>query len=137
MTFDPEQNRIQTGLLTDEERAALGAAKFGWQRYRGGMWYETETPSWDLTGIYRAKPAPAPTIIVNGIEVPEPVREALEVEQRYWFASVTSVHLSVGITWSGGGCDTILLKRGLIHLTEAAAVAHAKAMLAPSMKENV
>ena len=137
MTFDPEQNRIQTGLLTKDERAALETAKHGWQRYRGGDWYEVDTPSWDLTGIYRAKPAPAPTIIVNGIKVPEPVREALEVGQRYWFASVTAVHLSVGLTWSGGSCDTIVLNRGLIHLTEHAAADHAKAMLAPSMRGDV
>ena len=137
MTFDPEQNRIPTGLLTDEELAALEGAKHGWETFMNNHWVNCSSPSWHFDNTYRAKPAPAPTIIVNGIEVPEPVREALEIGQRYWFASVTAVHLIVGVTWVGGDCDTRVLNRGLIHLTEEAAVAHAKAMLAPSMRGDV
>lgn len=137
MTFDPEQNRIQMGLLTADERAALEAAKHGWQRFLNGHWWESPSPSWLADVSYRAKPATAPTILVNGIEVPEPVREALDKGQRYWLVSVTATRLSIGITWTAGYCDIIALNRGLIHLTEAAAVAHTKAMLAPSMRGDV
>ena len=139
MTFDPEQNRIQTGLLTADERAALEAAKHGWLRlqYSSKVWVEASTPVWDQYNIYRAKPAPAPTIIVNGIEVPEPVREELEKGCRYWLANPTSPYLYSGLWWGGNDIDRRWLSRGLIHLTEAAAVEHAKAMLAPSMRGDV
>ena len=136
MTFDPEQNRVSTGLLTANERVVLEAAKHGHEVFSGHRWVNCSNPVWVADYAYRAKPAPAPTIIVivNGIEVPGPVREALEIGQRYWFVSVTATRLSVGITWTAGHSDTIVLNRGLIHLTEAAAVAHAKAMLAPLMR---
>ena len=135
MTFDPEQNRIQMGLLTADERAALEAAKHGWECFVDGHWWEAYAPLiWSVNTIYRAKPAPAPTIIVKGIEVPEPVREALEVGQGYWVADVITTELSLSIRWYGDKNDRERLDRGLIHLTEEAAVAHAKAMLAPSMR---
>ena len=137
MTFDPEQNRIPTGLLTEGELAALMAAKHGWVRYAFGDWLDTTTPMFSELVIYRAKPAPAPTIIVNGIEVPEPVREALEVGQRYWLADPTSITFHKKTYWGDDDIDIRILNRGLIHLTEEAAVAHAKAMLAPSMRGDV
>ena len=139
MTFDPEQNRIPTGLLTEDERDALKAAKHGWQRFLNNkkVWVETSAPVWDPDGIYRAKPAPAPTIIVNGIEVPEPVREELEKGCRYWLANPTSPYLYSELCWGGDDTDRRWLSRGLIHLNEAAAVAHTKAMLAPSMRGDV
>ena len=134
MTFDPEQNRIPTGLLTADERAVLGAAKHGWQRFLNGHWWESLAPLWEANAIYRAKPAPAPTIIVNGIKVPEPVREALRIGQRYWATSLTCGGLAINALWSNDPIDQRRFKYGLIHLTEEAAVAHAKAMLAPSMR---
>ena len=137
MTFDPEQNRVQIDLLTDEERAALEAAKHGWQIFIAGRWEDRPCPKWSKYCAYRAKPAPAPTILVNGIEVPEPVREVLKYGQRYWFVSVTATNLCSDDIWNGAYSDTIVLHRGLIHLTAAAAVAHAKAMLAPSMRGDV
>lgn len=138
MTFDPEQNRIQIGLLTDEERAALGAAKHGWLCYLNDRWVNFPDTRICTSGdILRAKPAPAPTILVNGIEVPEPVREALEKGCRYWLANPTSSYLYSELWWGGNDTDRRWLSRGLIHLTEAAAVEHAKAMLAPSMKGSV
>jgi hypothetical protein len=139
MTFDPEQNRIQMGLLTADERAALKDVKQGWQRflYNKKVWVETSTPVWDPDGIYRAKPAPAPTIIVNGIEVPEPVREELEVGRKYWLATTSGPELSIELIWRDHPFHRTRLNRGLIHLTEAAAVEHTKAMIAPSMREDV
>ena len=137
MTFDPEQNRIPAGLLTAYERAALGAAKHGWQRFQNSRWLEVLAPLWDADAIYRAKPAPTPTIIVNGIEVPEPVREALKKGQEHWVADGEARKFSFFSMWSGDAFDQRRLKRGLIHLTEEAAVAHAKAMLAPSMGGDV
>ena len=136
MTFDPEQNRIPTGLLTVDERAALLAAKHGYEVFSCGRWVNCINPSWIADCAYRAKPAPAPTIIVNGIKVPEPVREALEVGQRYWLADPTDL-IPNDFYWDDDRSDRQYLSHGLIHFTEAAAFAHAKAMLAPSMRGDV
>ena len=127
MKFDPEQNRIPTGFLTEDELAALRAANHGWVRYIFGDWVDTPTPIFSEGVIYRAKPAT--TIIVNGIEVPEPVREALRLDQTYWVANLPSANLAWTVSWSNDAYDSRVLNCGLIHLTEAAAVAHAKAML--------
>lgn len=139
MTFDPEQNRIPTGLLTADERAALGAAKHGWEICtKDRRWVHSPIAILEIDdAIYRAKPAPAPTIIVNGIEVPEPVREALEEGCKYWLADVAHPQLTSVACWGGYTSEHTALDRGLIHLTEEAAVAHAKAMLAPSMQGDV
>ena len=137
MTFDPEQNRIQTGLLTDEELNALMAAKHGHEIFSCARWTDCPNPEFTASSIYRAKPAPAPTIIVNGIEVPEPVREELENGQLYWLVFPVGEELSMEATWYDEATHHTRLNRGLIHLTEDAAVAHAKAMLAPSMRGDV
>ena len=137
MTFDPEQNRIPSGFLTEDELAALRTAKHGWVRYIFGDWVDTPTPIFSEGVIYRAKPAPAPTILVNGIEVPEPVRKALKKGQKYFISDVAAEKLRFPSCWDGDVLDLKCLNRGLIHLTEAAAVAHAKAMLAPSMRRAV
>ena len=91
----------------------------------------------DYKIISRSSRAPTPTIIVNGIEVPEPVREALEKRQVYWLVFPVGAELSMEATWYDEATHHTRLNRGLIHLTEAAAVAHAKAMLAPSMRGDV
>lgn len=137
MTFDPEQNRIPTGLLTDEELNALMATKHGHEIFSCARWTDCPNPEFTASFIYRAKPAPAPTIIVNGIEVPEPVREGMEEGQAYFAPDVYTEKLCYLNRWGGDTYDLMRLNRGLIHLTKAAAVEHAKAMLAPSIREDV
>jgi hypothetical protein len=64
MTFDPYTNRIQYGLLTDEEKAALLATggPFEYCDPRYGEWNATPDPSRYGVYIYRAirKPLPVP-----------------------------------------------------------------------------
>lgn len=139
--FDPTENRIQTMHLTDEERAILEAAISA----NGGefsYWIRPFAPlngktSWLPEYIYRAKPAPRPTIICNGVEVPEPVRPGADQFQTYFFASPLTEPWFQRSEWTGDYMDKRLLARGLIHLTEADAVAHARAMVLPGMKEGV
>lgn len=55
MTFDPFSNRVQFGMLTDEEKALL-QSKGPWEYYIGDSWWKTE-PAWVFTTVYRrAKP---------------------------------------------------------------------------------
>lgn len=59
MTFDPTTNKVPWRLLTEEERAAISAAKHGWLYYSlTGDWRDSVRPSWSGYGVYRAKPAP-------------------------------------------------------------------------------
>lgn len=130
--WTPENNRIQTMHLTTDEHMSLDAAI----KANGGLIVSSAgvedlgraNPSWHPTAIYRAKPAPSPTIICNGVEVPEPVREALEVGTKYYVASTLSENWFIWNLWDGDEVDLFYLGRGLTHLTEAAAVSHAKAM---------
>ena len=67
------------------------------------------------------------TITINGRKVPEPVREPLEVGQRYWVVDPASD--SPGLHyWEGDHFDYRWLDRGMIHLNEDAAEAHTDAI---------
>lgn len=78
------------------------------------------------------------TIVVNGFEVPEPVREPLEKGQMYWMPLLHSTDYVMFVNCTGGATvlEQLALKRGFLHLTKEAAVAHAKAMLGIDPKEQ-
>jgi hypothetical protein len=63
---------------------------------------------------------------------PEPCREALQPEQRYFYVDPVCRVTAVAEFWTGDAEDMRLLDRGLIHLTLEAAQAHAEALLALS-----
>lgn len=69
-------------------------------------------------------------ITVRGVtfDVPEPVREPLESDTRYWVPDIKDDDWAHAVYWCDDILDAIWLERGLIHLTEAAAVTHARAM---------
>ena len=80
---------------------------------------------------YRVKPD---TIMVNGIEVPGPLRVAPADGKPYWIANITSVEFDqFELCWDGIELEMTWLQRGLVHLSKENAIAHAKAMVAPSM----
>jgi hypothetical protein len=75
---------------------------------------------------YRRKPK---TIIINGIEVPEPVRHRLDPKVEFYIPELNVEKLYVRSFWSNHAKDYIWLQRGIIHLTAEAAEIHAKALL--------
>lgn len=75
---------------------------------------------------FRLKPR---TITVNGREIVEPERKALEDDQAYWVPSIAREELQSQANWAGDAFDLRCLERGLVHLTKENAIAHAKAML--------
>lgn len=75
---------------------------------------------------YRRKPK---TININGIEVPEPVRKELEIDEIYYFPDVREDGMVDWYSWDNDITDRRLLKAGMIHLTKEAAEIHAKALL--------
>jgi hypothetical protein len=90
----------------------------------------------DFGGIeYRRKPS---VILINDIEVPEPMREKPEIGTSYWLPDIldTDERLSSSeMTWDDHVLDNSLLERGLCHLTSEAAELHAKAIISFTKKE--
>ena len=72
---------------------------------------------------------PVTTIKINGHDVPAPERVAPPKCTKYWVPQVTASASRVFFQWDGDVVDMLHLTRGLVHLTEEAAVAHAKALL--------
>ena len=88
-------------------------------------------PGWNDHFEYRRKPK---TITVNGIEVPEPAREAPKMGEKFFLVNLASPTLVNDYPWSNHRYDNEWLNKGLLHFTEEAAIAHAKALLAPSQR---
>ncbi|MGL5225803.1 MAG: hypothetical protein ACRC8Q_10865 [Aeromonas sp.] len=74
---------------------------------------------------YRIKPK---TIKINGFEVPEPVREPLNIGDSFYVANILTDG-KCRLKWEGHEWDMEWLENGLIHLTKDAANTHAKALL--------
>ncbi len=75
---------------------------------------------------YRIEPK---TILVNGFEVPEPMREAPKEKTPYFTICVSHPDFFREELWFNNDSHVRLLKRGICHATKQAAIAHAKAML--------
>ena len=99
-----------------------------------GHWYITRIPAWNPECQYRFK-SDQVIIVVNGIQVPEPVREGLEKDQHYWLANPMQCYISEGL-WTPTDTETRWLSLGLIHLTKEAAQTHIDAMLLPSRTDK-
>jgi hypothetical protein len=99
-------------------------------------WRETVAPTWGTQNEYRFKPAePKKYIVVNGVNVPEPVREPLRDGQEYWVASTGFTEARI-YSWYDSVSEIRWLSLGLIHLTREAAQAHIDAMLLPSRSDQ-
>lgn len=86
---------------------------------------------------YDVMPQAAPgCILVNGIEVPEPMRKAPREGSAYWVIDLGGDVAAdfCPSTWEGHSQEKRWLKLGLCHHTEEAAQAHAKALLAAYAK---
>ena len=93
----------------------------------------TGNPEWDYDTRYRRKPR---TIRIGEIDIPEPVREPLQHGEKYFVPYISSGDLSCGIfTWRFDEQDKEMMRNGIIHITEEAALAHAKALIALTAKE--
>ena len=69
------------------------------------------------------------TMTINGIEFPEPMREAPENDAQYWVVDIINKRLAFRATWRGTTPDLQWLKAGLCQATEQGAIDCAKALL--------
>lgn len=81
-----------------------------------------------LLGLVSFEPIPK-TIKVNGFDVPAPMSEAPEIGDEYFTPQTGYAVFYCANKWICDGYDHRFLSRGLVHATESAAIAHAKAML--------
>lgn len=87
-------------------------------------------PVWLHDLYYRRKPS---TILINGIEVPKPVR-VLDFRQDYFYVDTSVLDGVTETFWSGDDYDYQRAAAGLIHLTEKNARKHAEALLSFTQK---
>ncbi|MDR2880862.1 MAG: hypothetical protein LBV29_03035 [Azoarcus sp.] len=104
-----------------------------WIRWECGFistWEDlTRHPQWDIACMYRRKPR---TVLINGIEVPEPLREAPPVNDNVYVVSPASDPGIVRYSWREEDFMQRWLALGLLHLTEEAARQHVEALIAPT-----
>ena len=100
-----------------------------WERWEyrtpdGGWWDMDSSPCWDEEAEYRRKLS---VIKVGQHEFPKPITEAPEEGTVYWTIEVDGWNgfYVEHYKWLQNGEDESCIRQGLIHLTEAAAQAHA------------
>ena len=76
-----------------------------------------------------------PTIEINGYKVPAPEVVAPAEGTKYLMPNLWAFSKTGRYTWHGNETDNRALARGLVHLTEAAALKHAEALLFFTTKE--
>lgn len=82
-----------------------------------GIWDKPEKLTWTK-----------PHIVINGFNVPEPVREPLSEGTMYYVPHLFSGRAEF-YSWAGDDVDHHFLRSGLVHLTGEAAIAHAQALI--------
>lgn len=75
------------------------------------------------------------TITINGIDVPAPEVVAPADGTTYWCPDLPSEKGVTHVQWCNDDFDNRALARGIVHLTEAAAIKHAEALLSFTTKE--
>jgi hypothetical protein len=99
-----------------------------WESSQGQDYWSilTAHPIWDWELDYRRK---VETITINGIKVPEPMREAPDVGQLYHVVALLNIQRFDSFVWDGSDSEQEWLDSGLCHLTKDAAYNHASALL--------
>ncbi len=69
------------------------------------------------------------TITINGIEVPEPLKEAPKHGDKYYTVSLSGKNKAYSRNWLGRAEDVRRLSCRVSHLTEEAAIKHAEALI--------
>ena len=105
-----------------------------WERLSGdGTCISMRThPMWVNSYHYQRKPR---LININGHQVTEPCRVALETGQTYYVVASLTGRPSEQV-WEDDRVDMTWLEHGLLHLTKEAAEAHLKALLSFTAKEE-
>ena len=109
------------------------------QYFDGEKWVDrSETYHIHISRLDKSPPTPhqiKPQYLkIGDIEVPEPVRDAGEMEHRgiYYTPYLGGWDFHMEYSWTAHEFDFNLLNKGLIHKNKEAAIAHAKALIKAS-----
>ena len=91
-----------------------------------GRWLKCANPMWHSNYTYRIKPTP---LVINGIEVPEPLREPLKYEAAYFIPHIGKHEGYVKLNWYEDEEDRRNLANGVIHSCAENAIKHTQALL--------
>lgn len=108
---------------------AIDTTQKVWYLNPSGLWREATTPTWNLDFTYHIgeePPLPKRKIMIGDVEIDAP---EITPPKEYYVPMITETRLHVKYIWNGDTHDLLWLKRGLIHLTPEAAIAHAKALI--------
>ena len=94
------------------------------------QWYDAVWLGMKSMGRQFHKPK---VILINGREVPEPLRTPLMIDDPYWTITFYGV---CGFSWGDSEEDNEALKAGFIHLTKEAAQKHYEALKSFTFKED-
>ena len=104
------------------------------QVFCAGKWIDKEAWTTFQNGLkYRIKPR---TIRIGDYDVPEPMREAPEVESQYWVADPALESLCWAYTWRDDATDAFFMNRNVCHSTREAAELHAQALISLTAKKD-
>lgn len=116
----------ETELSTKIDQILLGYIEeyslWAWCEDGASSGHGCESPH-DIIGMYPE------TRIINGFEVPVPVREEPRIGGCYFKTDIYAEEFYDEDRWSGCSYDLLELNRGLVFLTKEDAIANAKAML--------
>jgi len=76
------------------------------------------------------------TVLINGVEVPEPLRTIPEYHETIFRVSIDCKELISEGSWENFDWQLRELGKGLVHSTKEAAIAHADALLKPTIMEK-
>jgi hypothetical protein len=126
---------IHAELMIEYAKDAMETDK-PWERWEFNVDHKWESfrhahPLWEDDTQYRRKPQ---TININGHEVPEPYRGEMKEYQPYYTPDLFDCGDDYWENyhdrqWQNDIYDNVAMKNGLVHLTEAAAIKHAEALL--------
>lgn len=90
-------------------------------------WLKIDKPSWvEDFDYYIGDEPPKRKIMIGDVEIDAP---EITPPKEYYVPMITEMRLHVKYVWNGDTHDLLWLKRGLIHLTAEAAIAHAEALI--------
>lgn len=85
-----------------------------------------EVVEWNQDRIYRRKP---PAIMINGHEVPEPLREEPMQGQAVCIVDISKSYMVLETQWLGTHEDIRMFDRGFVHSDRRSAELHALALI--------
>lgn len=125
----PAGHRHAANMLAYAQDAATHAEPWKlWEKRteQDKQWIKLSTsPVWSLGHEYRRTPK---CIVINGHEVPVPLRVEPASGLNVWMASPGNENYAFEFVWGHPSACRTWLKRGMVHIDGEAAVAHGRAM---------